>query len=74
MMMTNGFGATVGSLCAQAVVNHYTYPASKIIDGKEVWFTIGNWPTAWYIFAAFALIVGILFAIMFKYKHTPEKQ
>ena len=73
MMMTNGFGATVGSLCAQAIVNHYTHSASKIIDGSEVFFTIGEWPTAWYIFAAFALVVGILFAILFKYKHNPEK-
>ena len=73
MMMTNGFGATVGSLCAQAIVNRFTNSASKIIDGNEVWFTIGNWPAAWYIFAAFALVVGILFAILFKYKHNPEQ-
>lgn len=73
MMMTNGFGATVGSLCAQAIVNHYTHSASKMIDGSEVFFTIGNWPTAWYIFAGFAFVVGILFAILFKYKHNPEK-
>ena len=74
MMMTNGFGATVGSLCAQAVVNHFTQPASKVINGTEVWFTVGNWSSAWYIFAAFALVVGILFAILFKYKHNPEQQ
>lgn len=73
MMMTNGFGATVGSLCAQSIVNRFTHSASKIIDGKEVWFTIGDWPTAWFIFAAFALVVGILFAILFKYKHNPKQ-
>ena len=73
MMMTNGFGATVGSLCAQAIVNRFTHPVSKIIDGKEVWFTVGDWPTTWFIFAAFALVVGILFAILFKYKHNPDQ-
>ena len=70
MMMTNGLGATVGSFCAQAVVNHFVFnpaadPSFNIMSG---------WTTAWYIFAAFALVVGILFAILFKYKHNPEQQ
>ncbi|MBR7102436.1 MAG: MFS transporter, partial [Tidjanibacter sp.] len=34
---------------------------------------IAGWSTAWYIFAAYALVVAIVFAICFKYKHNPEK-
>ncbi len=66
MMMTNGLGATVGSFCAQAVVNRCT--------GGRVEFDnlMAGWSMAWYIFAAFALIVGIMFAVLFKYKHNPE--
>ena len=69
MMMTNGLGATIGSFCAQAVVNHFVFspnadPNFNIMTG---------WSTAWYVFAAFAFVVGILFAILFKYKHTPEQ-
>jgi NHS family xanthosine MFS transporter len=33
-----------------------------------------GWSNAWYVFAAFALVVGVLFAILFKYKHEPEKK
>jgi len=66
MMMTNGFGATVGSFCAGFIVNHYT---DGIQDFNQL---MTGWSTAWYIFAGFAFIVGILFALLFKYKHTSE--
>ena len=65
MMMTNGFGATIGSLCAQAVVNHF-------IAGKTGESLMSGWSTAWYVFAGFTLVVTILFAIVFKYKHDPK--
>lgn len=68
MLMTNGLGATVGTLIAQAVVSHYTY--GTIFDGN--YYTVGDWSTVWYIFAGYALVVTILFALLFKYKHTPE--
>ena len=55
MMMTNGLGATIGTLAAGAVV-----------EACDVFNTPANWATAWYIFAAYALVVGILFAILFK--------
>ena len=63
MMMTNGFGASVGTLAAGAV-----------IDACDVFNTPANWPKAWFIFAGYALVVAILFAICFKYKHVPEKE
>ena len=55
MLMTNGIGATIGTLSAQAVVNHFVYNAAE-----------PSWSTAWYIFAAYALVVAILFMILFK--------
>lgn len=55
MLMTNGIGATVGTLSAQAVVNHFVYNAAE-----------PNWSAAWYTFAAYALVVAILFIICFK--------
>ena len=60
MMMTNGFGATIGTLAAGAVV-----------DACDVFNTPANWPQAWYIFAGYALVVGILFMILFK---DPQKK
>ena len=68
MMMTNGLGATIGSFCAQAVVNHFTLGKTNFTE------LMAGWSSAWYVFAAFALVVGVLFAILFKYKHEPEKQ
>ena len=56
MLMTNGIGATIGTLGAQQVVNYYT------IDG------VTEWQSCWYIFAAYALIVGIAFALIFRPK------
>ncbi len=61
MMMTNGFGATIGVLAAQAIVNHYCqYNATGHL--------IGDWTSVWYIFAGFALIVAIAFALIFREK------
>ena len=55
MLMTNGIGATIGTLSAQAVVNHFVYNAAE-----------PNWSAAWYVFAAYALVVAFLFMILFK--------
>ena len=61
MMMTNGIGATVGTLAAGEIVNHYC----SWQDG----FLQGDWQTCWFIFSAFALLVGVSFALVFH----PEK-
>lgn len=72
MMMTNGLGAFVGTLVAQAVINHYVFtPQSAGAEGTEV---IAGWQTCWYIFAAYALVVAVLFTIFFRYKHNPAKK
>jgi len=66
MMMTNGLGAFVGTLVAQAIINNYVFtPQAAGASGAEV---IAGWQTCWYIFAAYALVVAILFAILFKNK------
>jgi NHS family xanthosine MFS transporter len=63
MMMTNGLGATIGTVMAQQVVNHYVDFTSDVpqVDG---------WSQAWMVFAGYMLVVAILFAILFKYKHN----
>lgn len=68
MMMTNGFGATIGMLGAGAVVNHFVY-AHDTAEAQLL-----GWQTSWYIFAAYSLVVTLLFALIFKYKHQPEKK
>mgnify|MGYP002610874749 FL=1 len=69
MLMTNGIGAMAGTLGAQAVVNHFTY--STEYQGE--FYTVGDWSAVWYIFAAYALVVAIVFALVFKYKHNPAE-
>lgn len=66
MMMTNGFGATIGMLGAQEIVNHYVFSQTDPI------LQLAGWQTSWYIFAGYALVVTIAFAILFKHKHDPE--
>ena len=61
MLMTNGLGATIGTLLAGEIINHY---CSWSEDG----YLLGNWQACWYIFAAYALVVGVLFALVFRYK------
>ena len=56
MIMTNGFGAFIGSYVAGWVVDKW------------------GWPLSWYIFAGYALVVAVLFALIFKYKHNPQAE
>ncbi len=68
MMMTNGFGSTIGMLVAGEIVNHY-----QIFSDIDPITKMNGWYSAWAIFAYYALAVAIMFMIVFKYKHTPEK-
>ena len=70
MLMTNGLGATIGTLSANAVVNHFCHDETI----GDVKYLVGDWSSSWYIFAGFALVVAITFALAFKYKHNPEVQ
>lgn len=65
MLMTNGIGATIGTLAAGKVVDHFC-------KWNESGYLLGDWTSTWLIFAGYALIVAISFAIFFKYKHQPE--
>lgn len=65
MLMTNGVGATVGTIAAGQVVNNLVYDAS-------VTNPIAGWQTSWYIFAAYALAVTILFWLIFKDDRHPN--
>ncbi|MEG0498910.1 MAG: MFS transporter, partial [Alistipes sp.] len=67
MIMTNGIGATIGTLGAQAVVNHFVYTQSDPAA------QVAGWADSWLLFAAYALVVTVVFAIVFKYKHDPKE-
>ena len=54
MLVTNGLGASIGMIAAQKVVDYS--------------LTHGGWQTAWYIFAAYATTIAILFTLFFKEK------
>jgi nucleoside transporter len=60
MLMTNGLGASIGTLAAGAVVDACNCSA----------VSPEGWPKAWFIFAGYALVVGLLFMILFK---DPQK-
>lgn len=101
MMMTNGFGAIIGSVSAgwaidkfftqkfstadslagflDTTVNNSKFvefigkQGSSIVNGhltKEI--AMKDWPHIWLAFAAYALVIAVLFALMFKHKHNPE--
>lgn len=62
MMMTNGFGAVLGSFTSGwAIEQFFTH------DGTRDWHTI------WLAFAGYSLVIAILFAVFFKHKHDPNE-
>jgi NHS family xanthosine MFS transporter len=61
MMMTNGFGAVLGSRISGIVIDTYFKTGENF-----------NWQGIWLSFAAYSLVVAILFAVFFKHKHDPK--
>jgi NHS family xanthosine MFS transporter len=62
MLMTNGIGAYLGGTLSGMVVDYFTQNGVK------------NWPAIWFSFAGYALVLAILFPIVFKYNHSEAKQ
>lgn len=72
MIMTNGLGATIGTLSAMAIVNHFVPSAEALANlssGEAATIQLAGWRTCWYIFACYALIVGVLFFFIFRENH-----
>ena len=62
MMMVNGFGALIGSFASGYVIQKYFTMA----DGSKDWFHI------WITFAAYALVLAMIFPFVFKDKFGPK--
>ncbi len=63
MMMTNGFGAVMGSYLSGVLIkNYFTLP-----NGSNDWYNI------WLTFAGYSLLVAILFSFLFKHDHKPAE-
>ncbi len=60
MLMTNGIGAYLGGEISGWVVDHFT------VNG------IKDWQSIWFSFAGYALVLGIIFPLVFRYKHERE--
>lgn len=61
MIMTNGFGAFLGGISSGYIVDLFTHDGTK------------EWPSIWFVFAAYALVLGLLFPMLFKYRHQPAR-
>lgn len=102
MMMTNGFGAVLGSLVSGWAIDKYftksftsttelaTYLQTEtnneslleFIQSRGITITNGifdgviqmkDWHSIWISFAMYALVITVLFAVLFKHKHNPEE-
>lgn len=62
MMMTNGVGAFLGSKISGFVIDKYFTPASNVKDWHGIWLS----------FSIYALVIAVLFAVLFRHKHDPE--
>jgi NHS family xanthosine MFS transporter len=62
MMMTNGFGAVLGSSLSGIIIQQYFTDANGVKDWHNIWLT----------FAGYSLAIAVLFIFIFKHKHTTE--
>lgn len=61
IFMTNGLGSMIGGYCSGLVVEYFTKNG------------ISDWHSIWISFAGYALVLGIVFPLVFKYKHDPKE-
>jgi NHS family xanthosine MFS transporter len=66
MIMTNGIGAYLGGSISGWVVDYFTTvnPVTQEIHR--------DWPSIWYSFAGYALVLSIFFPLLFRYKHEQK--
>ncbi len=62
MMMTNGFGAILGSWSSGVIIDTFFVHKGGHFQWHDIWMT----------FAIYSLVIAVLFAIFFKHKHNPE--
>jgi NHS family xanthosine MFS transporter len=62
MLMTNGVGAFLGGMISGWVVDYFTSA-----EGRD-------WQSIWLSFAGYALVLGVIFPIVFRYKHVQHVQ
>ncbi len=62
MMMTNGVGAFLGSKISGYVIDKYY---TNTAGDKE-------WHNIWFTFSIYALVIAVLFAVLFRHKHNPN--
>ncbi|NTW31816.1 MAG: nucleoside permease [Bacteroidetes bacterium] len=62
MVMTNGIGAFVGSRLSGIIIDKYYL----LEDGSK------DWQGIWLAFAAYSLVVAVLFAVFFRHKHDAK--
>ena len=72
MLMTNGIGAVMGNIIAGVVIKKW-FETGDI----KIW-NIGSfenpvWLNIWFVFAGYALVITIVFALVFKYKHENSR-
>ncbi len=67
MFMTNGVGAMCGGYGAGLIVDLFTKmnPITNEIISRD-------WQSIWFVFAGYALVLGLIFPFVFKYKHDPK--
>ena len=61
MTMVNGVGAYVGAISSGHVVDYFT------VDGVK------DWNSIWLSFAAYTVVLAIVFVFAFHYKHDPTE-
>ncbi|MDQ3277573.1 MAG: nucleoside permease [Bacteroidota bacterium] len=60
MMMTNGLGAFLGSMISGYVIDKYFTGPNGAKEWQDIWLS----------FAGYALIVAVLFLVLFRHKHN----
>jgi len=61
ILLTNGVGALIGGYTSGLIVDYFTNNEG-----------LRDWNSIWFVFAGYALVLTVVFSLVFKYKHDPD--
>jgi MFS family permease len=72
-LMAFGIGSFIGTFANNELINHFTDPVKRLVEGKEVNLLEGSWDKVWLVTLVCAVICLVVMTIFFNPKKEEQK-
>jgi nucleoside transporter len=72
-LMAFGIGSFIGTFANNELINHFTDPVKRLVEGKEVTLLEGSWDKVWLVTLVCSVICLVVMTIFFNPKKEEQK-